>query len=84
MVVYSYWVSLVGPWRLPKVLIIYFWNIRLLACCDLGICLHYSSSGVDLPMKVVDMFGVGLPVLAKNFKAYIIILNFFQSIPELV
>ena len=66
--------------RLPGIRILTAWlsnrgYAELLACADLGISLHKSSSGVDLPMKVVDMFGAGLPVAAYSA---------FESIGELV
>jgi beta-1,4-mannosyltransferase len=42
-----------------------YWN--LIRRADLGLSLHRSSSGLDLAMKVVDLFSADVPVCALDY-----------------
>jgi beta-1,4-mannosyltransferase len=72
------WVRCVSMWLdaedYPTLLGIRFLSSSVASCltplagaADLGISLHASSSNLNLPMKVVDMFGCTLPVCALDF-----------------
>ena len=40
---------------------------KLVGMADLGLCLHQSSSGLDLPMKLADLRGAGVPVAVYDY-----------------
>jgi beta-1,4-mannosyltransferase len=64
----------IGSLRLGKVHLRTLWLTPedyplMLGAADLGVCCHRSASGFDLPMKLADLMGAGVPVLALNYGA---------------
>lgn len=69
----EFYLEKISQMKLKKVHIVTPWlEIQdyptVVSICDLGVSLHKSSSSLDLPMKIVDMFGCCVPVLAWNYK----------------
>jgi beta-1,4-mannosyltransferase len=72
----AYYQQKVAEKEFKFVKFVFLWLIaedypKLLASADIGISLHKSSSNLDLPMKVVDMFGSCLPVCAFQYDWYL-------------
>lgn len=68
----EFYLEKISTLKLQKVTIVTPWLAiqdypQVVALCDVGVSLHKSSSQLDLPMKIVDMFGCCVPVLAWKY-----------------
>lgn len=64
--------SKINSWPFRHIQVLTTWleykdYCSLVGSVDVGISLHDSTSGLDLPMKIVDMLGAKTPVIAKNY-----------------
>jgi beta-1,4-mannosyltransferase len=58
------------PWRHAEIETVFLDPAayrELLRRADLGLSFHQSTSGVDLPMKIIDLLGAGTPVCAFDY-----------------
>ncbi|GME83122.1 unnamed protein product [Ambrosiozyma monospora] len=69
---HDHFLQLVNSHKWNRVIIKSVWlpfdqYCKILRIADLGVSLHYSTSSLDLPMKIVDLFGAGTPVISLGF-----------------
>ena len=67
-----FWKDKMSSLNLSQVKILFRWFSnedypKIVACADFGVCLHKSSSGYDLPMKVLDLNSCRVPVLTLEY-----------------
>jgi beta-1,4-mannosyltransferase len=68
----DHWASRMAALRLRRVHMRALWLETddypvFLGAADLGVSVHRSSSGLDLPMKIADLLGAGVPVCALDY-----------------
>lgn len=68
----DFYINIVSRKDWQKVTIVMPWLTsedypKMVGSADLGISLHTSSSNLDLPMKIIDMFGCAVPALSIKY-----------------
>jgi len=72
----TYWKSKFEQTKFDQIKVIFKWFKTedyplIVGSVDYGICMHNSTSGVDLPIKILDLHSCEVPVLAYRYSSTI-------------